>query len=136
KRFTHMYAVRFADAREVASFLARNHDSLLNRIVGWQSVLYDEKELPGWLADALINAFYYFAPCSVWAQAKPPIGNWCKPEDGVFALNEAPRACPTMSTFVNLAMAGPVLSMFFPDLALSSLRAFWATQKENGDISQ
>jgi uncharacterized protein (DUF608 family) len=87
-------------------------------------------------ADALINAFYYFAPCSAWAQAKPPIGSWCKPEDGVFALNESPRSCNHVSTFTNLAMAGPVLSMFFPDLALSSLRAFRATQKENGDIAQ
>lgn len=136
KRFLHMYASRFADAGEVAKFLATNHQSLLKRIIAWQSVLYGEKDLPGWLADSLINAFYYFAPCSAWAQARPPIGNWCKPEDGLFALNESPRSCGHMSTFTNLAMAGPVLSMFFPDLALSSLRAFRATQKENGNIPQ
>jgi len=134
KRFTHMYASRFADAGEVATFLARNHESLLKRIISWQSVLYEEKDLPGWLADSLINAFYYFAPCSVWAQAKPPIGNWCKPEDGVFALNESPRSCPQTSTLSNMAMAGPVLSMFFPDLALSSLRAVRAGQNAQGQL--
>ena len=136
KRFTHMYASRFGSAGEVARNLAQNHRSLLQRIVAWQSVLYSEAGLPGWLADTLINAFYYFAPCSVWAQAKPPIGNWCKPEDGVFALNEAPRACAHMSTLSNLAIAGPVLSMFFPDLALSSLRAFRAAQNDDGDLPQ
>jgi uncharacterized protein (DUF608 family) len=47
KRFTHMYASRFADVGEVASFLARNHESLLKRIVDWQSVLYGERDLPG-----------------------------------------------------------------------------------------
>ena len=90
KRFTHMYASRFANAGEVADFLARNHQSLLDRIIAWQSVIYDDKALPGWLADSLINAFYYFAPCSMWAQAKPPIGDWCKPEDGLFAMRGAP----------------------------------------------
>ncbi len=136
KRFTHMYASRFADAGEVATFLARNHQSLLARIIAWQSAIYEEKTLPGWLADALINAFYYFAPCSMWAQAKPPIGDWCKPEDGLFALEEAPRSCPHVTTLSNWALAGPLLSFFFPELALSGMRAYRATQKANGDIAQ
>ena len=96
-------------------------------------MIYKDKTLPGWLADALINAFYYFAPCSMWAQAKPPIGDWCKPEDGVFALEEAPRSCPHVTTLSNLAMAGPLLYFFFPELAVSSMRAFRAAQKENGE---
>jgi uncharacterized protein (DUF608 family) len=104
--------------------------------VAWQTVVYGEQTIPGWLPDVLINAFYYFAPCSAWAQAKPPIGNWCKPEDGIFALNEAPRSCAQMSTCSNLAIAGPVLSMFFPDLALSLLRVFRAAQREDGDLPE
>ena len=131
-----MYATRFADAGEVATFLARNHESLLKRIIAWQSAIYDDATLPVWLADSLINALYYFPPCSMWAQAKEPIGSWCRPEDGLFALEEAPRACPHMSTLSNVGMAGPTLSFFFPDLALSLLRAIRSTQRENGDVAQ
>jgi uncharacterized protein (DUF608 family) len=134
KRFTHMYASRFANAGEVADFLARNHQSLLDRIIAWQSVIYGDKELPGWLADSLINAFYYYAPCSLWAQAKPPIGDWCKPEDGLFAMIESPRACPNVSTLPNITMMGPFVEYFFPDLAVSMMRSFKAAQKENGDV--
>ena len=136
KRFTHMYAARYANAGEVASFLAANHEQLLNRIIAWQSVIYDDPTLPGWLADALINAFYYFAPCSMWAQAKDPIGGWCRPEDGLFALEEAPRACPHVTTLSNMAMAGPLLSFFFPECAAAMLRGYRSTQKENGDVAQ
>ena len=136
KRFTHMYTTRFADAGEVATFLEQNHEQLLKRIIAWQSVVYEDPTLPGWLADSLINALYYFAPCSMWAQAKDPIGSWCKPEDGLFALEEAPRSCPHMNTLSNVAVAGPTLSFFFPDLALSMLRTIRATQRENGDVAQ
>jgi len=131
-----MYAKRFANAGEVAAYLAKNHESLLKRIIAWQSVIYEDTTLPGWLADALINAFYYFAPCSMWAQAKPPIGDWCKPEDGLFALEEAPRSCPHMTTLSNWAIAGPLISFFFPELMVSCMRAFRASQKENGDVAQ
>ena len=136
KRFTHMYAAHFANAGAVASFLARDHQQLLNRIIAWQSVIYKDPTLPGWLADALINAFYYFAPCSMWAQAKDPIGPWCRPEDGIFALEEAPRACPHVTTLSNMAMAGPLLSFFFPECAASMLRGYRWAQKENGDVAQ
>ena len=134
KSYTHMYASRFGDAGAVATYLARNHESLLKRVIAWQSEIYREKTLPGFLKDVLVNAFYYFGPCSVWAQAKPPIGDWCKPEDGLFALAEAPRSCAHMNTFQNAAIGGPFLSMFFPDLALSTLRAFRAAQNEEGNI--
>ncbi len=136
KRFTHMYASRFHDAGEVATFLAHHHEQLLRRIIAWQSVIYGERALPGWLADALVNAFYYLAPCSMWAQAKEPIGDWCKPQDGLFALEEAPRSCPHVSTLSNTGMAGPLLSFFFPECAASLLRAYRSTQKENGDVAQ
>ena len=136
KRFTHMYAKRFADAGEVATYLGHNHQQLLERIIGWQSEVYSDPTLPGWLADSLINSLYYFAPCSMWAQAKDPIGSWCKPEDGLFALEEAPRSCPHMNTLSNVGMAGPTISFFFPDLALSMLRTIRSAQRDNGDVPQ
>ena len=58
----------------------------------------------------------------MWAQAKDPIGDWCRPEDGLFALEEAPRACPNVQPS-NVGMAGPTSRYFFPDLALSLLHA-------------
>ena len=136
KRFTHMYASRFSNAGAVASYLQRNHEQLLARVIAWQSVIYDDETLPGWLADSLINALYYFAPCSLWAQARDPIGDWCNSEDGLFALEESPRACPHMSTLSNVGMQGPTLSFFFPDCALSMLRAIRSTQRKNGDVAQ
>ena len=135
KRFTHIYASRFANAREVAEFLARNHPSLLARIIAWQSEIYNDRDLPGWLADSLVNSFYYYAPCSLWAQAKPPVGAWCKPEDGLFAMCEAPRSCPTVSPLPNIAQFGPWMVYFFPDLALSIMRSYKSMQKENGDVA-
>jgi uncharacterized protein (DUF608 family) len=70
----------------------------------------------------------------MWAQAKPPIGDWCKPEDGLFAMSEAPRTCAHVSTLPNITLFGPFLECFFPDLAVSIMRAFKAAQKENGDL--
>jgi uncharacterized protein (DUF608 family) len=136
KRFTHMYATRYANAGEVAQYLAKNHVSLLKRILAWQAVVYEDKSIPGFLADTLINALYYMAPCSMWAQAKDPIGSWCRPEDGVFALEEAPRSCPHVTTLSNYAMGGPTIPFFFPELGVSALRAYRAAQKENGDLPQ
>ena len=116
-------------------FLTRNHEQLLAESLHGNR-RSTRRALPGWLADSLINSLYYFAPCSMWAQSKDPIGSWCRAEDGLFALEESPRACPHMSTLSNVGMQGPTLSFFFPDCALSLLRAIRSTQKENGDVAQ
>ena len=130
-----MYAARFANAGEVADFLARNHESLLDRIIAWQSVIYDDKGLPGWLADYSDQRLLLLrCTCSLWAQAKPPIGDWCKSEDGIFCMSEAPRSCAHVSTLPNITEMGPLLEYFFPDLARSTMRAFKAYQKENGAV--
>ncbi|MFH1008972.1 MAG: GH116 family glycosyl-hydrolase [Candidatus Latescibacterota bacterium] len=134
KGFTHMYAARFKTSHEVAEYLAKENNSLLRRIIAWQSTIYNCRNIPGWLADSLINNLYYFADTSFWAQAKPPIGEWCKPEDGIFALGESPRSCFNMNTIPNLAIAGPLVSYLFPELELSNLRAFKAYQLPNGDV--
>jgi uncharacterized protein (DUF608 family) len=134
KRFSHMYAKRFRNATEVAEYLVNHHRTILDRIIRWQSVLYDSKSIPGWLADSLINSLYYFAPSSVWAQAKPPIGSWCSEKDGLFAISESTRSAAQMSTLPNLAIGGPLLTWIFPELALSSLRALKAYQDNNGDL--
>ena len=133
--YTHMYAARYKDAQDVSNYLTKNHESLLRRILSWQEVLYTASEVPGWLADSLINNLMYFPRCSAWAQAKAPIGDWCKPEDGIFAMNENPRSCPQMSCLPCDTISGILPLIYFaPEAALSTLRTWKAYQLSNGDL--
>ncbi len=130
--FTHMYTTRFQSAREVAQFMARNHASLLKRVLGWQQVLYSEKELPAWLRDALINILHLFPINSLWAAARPPIPPWCRPEDGLFGLLDGIVEDPAIEPIPDTFYANPPLVYFFPDLALSTLRGYRNYQFPNG----
>jgi uncharacterized protein (DUF608 family) len=69
---------------------------------------------------------------SVWGQAKPPIGDWCKPADGVFGMNESPRWCPQIECIPCSFYGNLPLVYFFPALALSTLRAYKAYQYPTG----
>ena len=130
--YTHMYARRYPDAEAVARFLAANHTSLLSRILAWQAVLYDEQLLPLWLRDALVNVLHLVTETSVWGQAKSPIGDWCRPEDGVFGMSESPRWCPQIECIPCSFYGNLPLVYFFPALALSTLRAYKAYQYPSG----
>ncbi len=130
--FTHMYALQYPDALTTASFLANNHEKLLQRIIAWQEVLYNAPELPGWLADALINNLHLIPECSVWGQAQAPIGDWCAPEDGLFGLNECPRGCPQIECLPCSFYGNIPLVYFFPEAALSTLRGYKAYQFADG----
>jgi uncharacterized protein (DUF608 family) len=130
--YTHMYASRFHSAVDVADFIARDHESLLRRILAWQGAIYADQTAPGWLQDSLINVLHLITKTGVWAQAKPPIGEWCRPEDGLFAMNESPRWCPQMEC-IPCGMYGNIpLVYFFPELALSTLRGYKAYQYPDG----
>ena len=126
--YSHMYAARFPGAVDVARFLTRARESLLGRVLAWQEAVYSAPEIPGWLADSLINHLYYIAENSAWAQAKPPIGYWCKPEDGLFAMQDCGRGGASMESLANSAMGSLPLFYFFPECALSNLRAHKAYQ--------
>lgn len=133
--YTHMYASRYSGATGVVDYLAENHESLLKRILAWQEVLYTANEVPGWLADGLINNLMYLPRCSVWAQAKPPVGKWAKPEDGLFAMNESPRGCPQMACLPCDTISGMLPLIYFaPECALSTLRTWKAYQLPSGDF--
>ena len=136
KRFTHMYASRFADAGEVASYLARNHERLLGRMIAWQSAIYEEETLPGWLADSLINSLYYFAPCSMWAQAKDPIGELVQARRRAVCAGGIAARVPAHEYAFECGHGGADAFILFPRLALSLLRAIRSTQRENGDVAQ
>jgi len=130
--FFHMYAARFRSAVDVATHLVEHHAALLKRILAWQQVVYSETSLPGWLRDSLINILHLITEDSVWGQARPPIGDWCRPEDGVFGLCECPRACPQIECIPCSLYGNLPVVYFFPEAALSNLRAYKAYQFEDG----
>ncbi len=130
--YRHMYASRFTNALEVANYLATHHAALLQRIIAWQQVLYAEKTLPRWLRDSLINILHLITETSVWAQAEAPIGEWCRPEDGLFGLNECPRGCPQIECLPCSFYGNLPVVYFFPHLARSTLRGYKAYQYEDG----
>ena len=130
--YTHMYAARYDSAVDVAEFLAQDHESLLRRILSWQAAIYTDKSLPGWLQDTLVNVLHMIAETGVWAQAKAPIGAWCRPEDGLFAMNESPRWCPQMECICCGFYGNIPLVYFFPELAMSTLRGYKAYQYPDG----
>jgi uncharacterized protein (DUF608 family) len=130
--FMHMYATRFANAREVASLLTRRHDELLGRILAWQEVVYGEESLPLWLRESLVNILYLFPVNSFWAAARPPVGPWCRQEDGLFGLLDGIVEDPAIEPIPDTFYANAPLLFFFPDLALSTLRGYKAYQFANG----
>lgn len=131
--YTEMYASRYDGAVDVARRMASEHEALLKRVLAWQEVVYAEDELPVWLRDSLVNSLALIAEDSHWAQAKAPLGDWCYPE-GVFGLDESPRGCPHMACIPCDWYGNLPIVFFFPELALSTLRAFRQYQLDDGEI--
>ena len=130
--FSHMYSTRFTDALAVAQFTARNHESLLRRVLAWQQTLYAETQLPVWLREALVNSLHPLATCSFWAVAKPPIGDWCRKEDGLFGLVSGIIDWPNMEVIIDIWYSNWPVVLFFPDLAMSEIRGHKAYMFANG----
>ena len=133
--YTHMYASRFAGALAAARYLAATHRELLRRIIAWQHVVYAETSLPPWARESLVNILHIVTEDGLWAQAKPPIGDWCAPADGVFGMSESPRGCAQMECIPCSFLGGIPLTYFFPRLALSTLRALKALQFPDGQVA-
>ena len=130
--FMNMYATRFPNVRDVADSLARKHDELLNRVLAWQQVVYSTESLPIWLRDSLVNILYLFSVNSFWAAARPPVGPWCRPEDGLFGLLDGIVEDPAIEPIPDTFYANAPLVYFFPELALSTLRGYMAYQFASG----
>ncbi len=131
--YTHMYAARYDSALDIARRMAIEHGVLLGRILAWQEVIYGERQLPAWLRDSLVNNLCLITEDSYWAQGKPPLGDWAFPQ-GVFGLNESPRGCPHISCIPCDWYGNLPIVFFFPELALSTLRAFKQYQQPDGEI--
>jgi uncharacterized protein (DUF608 family) len=132
--FTHMYAKYYPNARRTAQTLARNHESLLRRIIAWQQVIYSELALPVWLRESLVNVLHLLTETSMWAQAKPPLPDWVRPEDGLFGLTESPRFCPQIECIPCSFYGNQPVVYFFPQLALSTLRGYLGYQDPDGAV--
>lgn len=130
--FRHMYAQRYPNSVAVAHMLARTHKVLLGRILNWQQAIYADESLPVWLRDALVNSLYMITEDGLWGVADPPIGDWCRKQDGLFAMSESPRECPQMECIPCSFYGNIPLAYFFPELALSTLRAYKAYQYPDG----
>jgi uncharacterized protein (DUF608 family) len=132
--FSHMYARHYPSAAKTAELLAARHADLLSRILAWQQVVYSEKKLPVWLRDALINNLYMITETGLWAQAKAPLGEWCRAEDGLFGMIECPRECPQIECIPCSFYGNLPLVYFFPQLALSTMRGYKAMQYPDGCV--
>ena len=131
--YTHMYAARYGGALDVARRMSVEYEALKQRVLSWQEVIYREEALPAWLRDSLVNNLALIPEDSYWSQAKPPLGDWAYP-GGVFALNESPRGCPQMACMPCEWYGNLPIVFFFPELALSTLRAIKQYQNEEGEV--
>lgn len=133
--YTHMYALRYGSALQAARRVADRHADLLARVLRWQQAVYDDDALPVWLRDSLVNVLHLLTETGFWAAAQPPLGAWCRVEDGLFGLNEDPRHCPQIECVPCSFYGNYPLVYFFPRLARSTLRGYRAYQFADGQVA-
>ena len=130
-RYATMYSARFRSAADVAERMAPQRESLLRRVLAWQQVIYADPQLPPWLQDALINNLALIPETSYWAQARPPLGDWCH-QGGLFGMLESPRGCPQIECNPCTFYGNLPVVFFFPELARSQLEGYLHYQREDG----
>ncbi len=131
-QFTHMYARHYTSARQTAEVLASNHATLLRRVLAWQEEIYSDATYPVWLRESLVNILHLITETGLWAQAKPPLPDWVRPDDGLFGMNECPRGCPQIECIPCSFYGNQPIVYFFPQLALSTLRGYKSYQFPDG----
>lgn len=132
KRFEHMYATRWVSAEQVAQQLAREHEPLLQRVLAWQQVIYTDESMPIWLRQSLVNNLHLITEDGLWAARDETELPWARAEDGLFGMNESPRACPQIECSPCSWYGSIPLVYFFPQLARSTLRGYVAYQDDEG----
>ncbi|MCL5105424.1 MAG: GH116 family glycosyl hydrolase [Armatimonadetes bacterium] len=130
--YLQAYTARFASAGEVADMLAREHASILKRILAWQEVIYAEKQYPVWLREQLVNVMYTITEDALWACDQVPSADWAKPL-GIFGLIESPRSVPHVAIPSDWYGGLPFV-YFFPDLQTALLRGYVHYQLPTGEI--
>jgi uncharacterized protein (DUF608 family) len=130
--FTHMYAAHYPGALAAAATLGRDHADLLARVLAWQEVIYADASLPAWLRDSLVNILHLIPETGMWAQAGPPLPDWVRRDDGLFGMDECPRACPQIECIPCSFYGNLPVVYFFPEAALSTLRGYLGYQDADG----
>jgi uncharacterized protein (DUF608 family) len=136
RHYRHKYADAFGSSQDVANYLAQNHETILNRILAWQQVVFDDEKSPIWLRESLVNIFHILTRCSFWVTSVPRGSNathWFGPE-GMFCMNESLMSCPQQNCIPCDWIGNHPIVMFFPELARSTLRGLSHFQRFNGEV--
>lgn len=126
-RYINMYHERFRGALEVATLLAGEHESLLERIISWQQVIYAEEQLPECLRDALINCLYLMTKGSAYVR-----NPGADPRIGILGILEGARVMPMREVMCQAWWGDYAVTYFFPELRLATLRVVAAYQLDDG----
>jgi uncharacterized protein (DUF608 family) len=130
--YKHMYSTKWINSLDPTLRLAKDHRSLLRRVLDWQQVIYDEESLPVWLRQSLVNILHLITEDGMWAARQSPDLEWTRLEDGLFGMNESPRGCPQIECSPCSWLGNIPLVYFFPELALSTLRGYKKYQDNEG----
>jgi uncharacterized protein (DUF608 family) len=128
--FAHMYSKHYPTALAAAQQLTAKHESLLKRVIAWQSEIYNAKGMPGWLADCLINNLHLITETGAWGQGSGALADFG--DEGLFGLNECPRGCPQFECIPCSFYGNMPVVYFFPDAALSTLQGYKKYQFPDG----
>jgi hypothetical protein len=91
---------------------------------------------PAWARESLVNILHVVTENGLWARARPLVGAWCRPADGVFGMSEWPRNCPQVECIPCSFHGGTPFTYFFPRLSLSTLRALKTLQFPDGQVAR
>jgi uncharacterized protein (DUF608 family) len=128
----HRYGLRYGSAAAVAADAYARFDSLLQRVLAWQQVIYTSG-LPDWLCDGLVQSLYSLTKNTVWIGRTRKDEWW--DEAGWFTHNESHTGCPITETMV-CRMHGHFPALFlYPQLEQSTLEAFRHFQISDGEIA-
>jgi uncharacterized protein (DUF608 family) len=132
-RYTNYYTTRYADAVEPAAWLAQKHESLLQRVINWQQVIYAKNDYPVWMRDALINYLYLIAESSPYFVVPDMFAKMNLP-NGVLGMTESPRTCSDMGTIPCDFLGLQPFIYFFPELAINELRMHVRHMRADGAV--
>jgi hypothetical protein len=131
ERYVAAYALRYRNAVDAAAKMAKEHGSLLKRVLAWQGAVYTDGKLPVWLKDCLINSLNLIAEDGYWAQPRPALGEWAKPL-GVFGMDESPRSCALIGCIASDWYGDLPVTYFFPELERTLIRAYAKNMRPDG----
>ena len=127
----NQYSMRYQNAAAAAADALERFDSLLGRVLAWQSAIYNT-DLPNWLRDGLVQSLYSLSKNTVWI-AKTRKDEWWD-DIGWFTHNESHTGCPITETMV-CRMHGHMPALFFyPELERTALEAFRHFQIADGEV--